>query len=380
MSIEIRPLNSNEFEDSLELSQFAFQYEVAPDQIEVIKERQELEPAQRIGGFSDGKLAAQLTILELQTYIGGKAFAMGGIAGVATWPEYRRQGLVSQLLKHSLQQMREKGQTISYLHPFAVGFYRKFGWELFTDNKKYKINTALLPARSTYNGTIARQPIDDPLLAGLYDTYAKQYNGPLVRTEAWWKYRVKNPKKGHAAVYYGVDTAPQGYVFYEVKNRILHIHELIALTEEARQGLWSYLAQHDSMIDHAEITVAVDDQLAYLLPNPRIQIEIQPYFMARIVDAAAFLEQYTFLSGIEETILLDIKDEHAPWNNGLIELHLSSDGSASVTAVQEAEIVGSTSISITIGTLSAILLGYRRPAELSRYEKITGDSSAVARL
>ena len=60
---------------------------------------------------------------------------MGGIAGVATWPENRRQGHVSTLLKHALQEMKSKGQTLSFLHPFSIPFYRKFGWELYAEYK-----------------------------------------------------------------------------------------------------------------------------------------------------------------------------------------------------------------------------------------------------
>ncbi len=55
---------------------------------------------------------------------------MGGVAGVATYPEYRRSGYVKELLQHSLQTMKKDGYTVSMLHPFAVAFYRKYGWEL----------------------------------------------------------------------------------------------------------------------------------------------------------------------------------------------------------------------------------------------------------
>ncbi len=52
---------------------------------------------------------------------------MGGVAGVATYPEYRRSGYVKELLQHSLQTMKKDGYTVSMLHPFAVSFYRKYG-------------------------------------------------------------------------------------------------------------------------------------------------------------------------------------------------------------------------------------------------------------
>ena len=40
--------------------------------------------------------------------------------------------------------------------------------------------------------------------------------------------------------------------------------------------------------------VPTDDQLPYMLPDPRVTRETVPYFMARIVDLQSFVEQYAF--------------------------------------------------------------------------------------
>lgn len=381
MQKDIRVLGSDQFDESLELAKFAFQMEPTPEVLVKIREQYAQEPAKRLGIYVDGQLGAQLTLLELETYIGGKRFAMAGVAGVSTWPEYRRQGLVSELLRHSLQSMREQGQTLSYLAPFAIGFYRKFGWEVYTDNKKYKIEASLMPSRTQYEGRIERQNDNYQLVNRIYDMYAQRYNGTLVRTEFWWNYRIRQRKPGQAAVYYGVDDKAQGYVLYQVKNKEMKIHELIALTEEARQALWSYLAQHDSMIDRAEITVPTDDILAYLLNNPRIKQEVEPYFMARIVDAEAFMSQYPFQTnlGRSASVLVEIMDEHAPWNTGLYKLHFSEDGEVAVRRLQDDSTSNERVRMITdIGSLTAMMLGYRRPLELLHYGRIQGDEQIVA--
>ena len=70
----------------------------------------------------------------------GQEWKMGGIAGVATYPEYRRNGYVKKLLIQALEKMRNDQQIVSLLHPFDIGFYRKFGWEVFTENKKMLID------------------------------------------------------------------------------------------------------------------------------------------------------------------------------------------------------------------------------------------------
>ncbi|MFD2881051.1 GNAT family N-acetyltransferase [Paenibacillus rhizoplanae] len=67
------------------------------------------------GAFFEGDgIGAQLTLLPLQACIQGRPVSMGGIAGVATWPENRRQGYVAHLLTHALKTMNENGQTLSF--------------------------------------------------------------------------------------------------------------------------------------------------------------------------------------------------------------------------------------------------------------------------
>ncbi|CAM3501673.1 GNAT family N-acetyltransferase [Paenibacillus lupini] len=379
MTKEIRLLTLDQYEDMMELSQFAFQYEVPPANYAEARNRFEHEEAERWGIYLEGKLAAQLGLLEFHTYIGGKRFAMSGVAGVSTWPEFRRQGLVAELLHHSLVQMKEKGQTLSFLHPFSVSFYRKFGWELYTDLKTYKIDTSLMPPRTSYNGTIKRVAIDYELLNPIYQAYAKRINGALDRSEAWWNYRIKSSKKGQTVVYFDTAGEPQGYVIYVVKNRGLLVHEFIDLTEEARLALWSFLSQHDSMIDQLEMKVAADDGQAYLLANPRIKQEIMPYFMARIVDAEAFLREYPFeASGEETSIVLDIQDEHAPWNEGIYQISIDSDGTANVQRLSGEN--NQETIQTGIGALAAMLTSYKRPTELLRYGQIHGDRHFVEQL
>nr|WP_253944919.1 GNAT family N-acetyltransferase [Paenibacillus sp. NEAU-GSW1] len=377
-------LETKDIEASLELSQFAFQFKKTKQELGEIRERWEQEPSVRWGVFVDGELAAQLAVLTLHSYVGGQRYAMGGVAGVATWPEYRRQGFVSELLRTALLHMKEQGQSISFLHPFAVGFYRKFGWELYTDNKKYKMEAALLPRRESYPGKVERHNDNSALLNEIYDAYARQYNGMLERTEFWWKHRIKARKPGQAAVYFDAQGTPQGYTIYDVMNKTLSVHEIVPLTEEARRALWSFLGQHDSMIDRAEAVVPVDDTLAFTLPNPRIKQEIEPYFMARIVDAAAFLAQYSFTAledaNKERSIVIELEDAHAPWNAGSYSLDLLADGSARVNRCDSEELrnnEGQLRIQTDIGSLTAMLLGYVRPLELLKQGRISGDELSV---
>ncbi|GIQ67068.1 hypothetical protein PACILC2_56360 [Paenibacillus cisolokensis] len=192
--MEIRQLTTDDYEASKKLSMYAFQFEMSEEAIEA--ERSRFVPERYFGIFADNRLAAQLTLLPLQTYINGKLFDMGGIANVSSWPEMRRQGLVARLIRHSLGEMKRAGQTVSFLAPFSHSFYRKYGWENLLDLKKYTIETSFFPPRAETGGRVERRNEDIGLLNGIYESYAKRYNGMLNRTEHWWKTSVFPRKKG----------------------------------------------------------------------------------------------------------------------------------------------------------------------------------------
>ncbi|ANF95562.1 GNAT family N-acetyltransferase [Paenibacillus bovis] len=380
--MEIRQLTAEEFGQRMELSMYAFQYRKSTEELEEIKPR--FKPDTVWGVFEEGELSAQLTLLPMETYIQGQRYAMGGIASVATWPEKRRQGFVDQLLRHALQLMNESGQSVSFLHPFYFPFYRKYGWELYIDYKTYIIPTALLPAKVQSEGQVKRGIKDIKLLNTVYDAYAAQYNGTLIRTEEWWTYSVLDSEVTQTAIYYDAAGQARGYLLYEVKARKMEIDELVYLDESSRQALWTYIANHDSMINEVTLKAPVDDSLPYLLRDPRIQQQITPYFMARIVNVKQFLEQYPFTPGAVQVVTITVNDSVAGWNEGIWELLINESGQAQVSQRSELpegvqqDIQQYSSIQTDIQTLTAMLMGYQRPSELYRWERLTGKEEAVA--
>ncbi|AIQ65764.1 acetyltransferase [Paenibacillus stellifer] len=372
--MEIRQLRAEEFDASVSLSEYAFQYKMSSEARE--KAKAGFKPERVWGIFEDGELAAKFTLLPLETYIQGSSVPMGGIAGVATWPENRRKGLVARLLKYALEQMNEDGRPLSFLHPFSVPFYRKFGWELYCDYKKYTIPTGKFPAKVQTEGSMVRDKGGVELLDGLYRRFASSYNGTLVRDKEWWEHSVLD-ESTHYVVYYTEAGEPEGYALYKISNKVLTIDEFVWLSLEARKGLWTYFGNHDSMVTEANLKlVPSDDDLPYLLPDPRIPQESYPYFMARIVNAKSFVEKLRFRAdGAESSIVLSLSDPLASWNNGTWRLSVSETGQASLEPAEAEDVQHMAACGV--GTLTAMLLGYKRPIDLYRAGLLEGTEGAA---
>lgn len=376
--MELRTITADEVEASLELAMYAFQFKLEEKELEEAKAK--VKPDEVWGVFDDGQLVAQLTLLPLTTYIVGKPMAMGGVAGVSTWPEHRRKGAVGKLMVHALKQMKDDGQILSFLTPFDFQFYRRYGWEMYVEYREYTLNRALLPARTPMSGSVRRYSELDQslveLIAPVYEKYASRYNGTLARAEAWWFTSIFRRNQGQVAVYTNEQEEITGYIYYKVDNRELVVHEMVYLDSYTRQGLWTFIANHDSMIERVQLKAPSNDSLPYLLANPRFEQKLVPYFMGRIVDVERFLTDYPFLPAPDSMRLtLTVTDEYAPWNEGMYQIDFNENGHA-VTKYKQPN-VDDAQITCSIQPLSALMIGYKRPTLLWDLEHIQGDQESV---
>ncbi len=349
------------------LHEYSFQYTLSNDQRQ--SRIQFLQNNEVWGEYENEELQSKLNLLHHIVWIEGKEFNMGGIAGVATWPEHRRKGSVKRLLKQSLISMREQGMTISYLHPFEFSFYRQFGWEWISTLKEITFKREDLQFLSQTSGYIKRGLERDniDLLNQLYEKYAKRYNGTLKRSAFWWDYSVL--KGGFkAAAYFSDEGEATGYLLYKIENKELIVQEFIGLDHESRIGLWNFIAQHDSMVQLIKLELQEDDPLLYFLENPKVNQLLISYFMGRIVDVENFLRTAVVQS--DEKLILHVTDSFAEWNEGTYEIF---QGEVAKTALSNT----TSGISMNIDTLTAWLLGARSSKVLWESRFITGNKDEL---
>ena len=181
--MEIKELNEKDYLESMKLSMYAFQYKIPEESIATRIEL--LKRHKVIGVWVNSNLAAKLHIIPYQISINGEEWKMGGVAGVATYPEFRRNGYVKRLIIEALERMHKEEQIVSLLHPFDIGFYRKFGWEIFTENKKLQIVKKDLKFTDAQSGTIKRftKETHHPDIEAVYAQFSKKYTGCLFVIE-----------------------------------------------------------------------------------------------------------------------------------------------------------------------------------------------------
>lgn len=366
-----RKLNQGDIEEFNDLLSYAFQVTSTElkdsgwlDKDDIKKSKQPIfDFSYVLGCFYKGNLASQIVIYPMEVNIQGEIFKMGGLTGVTTYPEYMSRGLSHALIKKGLEYMRDNGQTISFLYPYSIPYYRKQGWEIVSDQMTFSIKDTQLPHKRPVEGMIERVDIDDEDIKNIYKYFAMQHHGALIRGEfEWQEYWRWDTDDMMAAVYYSKDEKPLGYVIYFIENDMMHIKEIVYLNTEAKHGIWNFISAHYSMVSEVRGYNYTGDPIAFQFDDSEIKETIEPYIMARIVDVRAFMEAYPFQNCDNNSkFYFYVHDSAAPWNEGIFYLHFE-DNEPVCEKVEEYE--ESYLVELDISILTTMMMGYKRPTYL----------------
>ena len=332
-----------------------------------------LKYANVIGYFDEDTLVSQFAVYPAKMNVHSTVVDTGFITSVTTYPEYSGLGLMSKLMKQALTEMKDSGQSVALLFPYSIPLYRKKGWEIISDKMSFSARIDQLLNTFDAPGYVRRKPFDSNDLTDLYTKFARQTHGCILRSqilwEEYWRWDVDDTI---AAIYYDTNDTPLGYIVYRINNDVMFIKEMIYLNFEARNGLYQYIAAHESMIDEVKGYNYTSVPIAFSLPDSDIKETIRPYIMGRIVDFSAFIAKYKFDSSASgKSITFNIEDPLLEWNNKSFTVaiengicHLTKDASK-YTA------------NLSIGTLTTLLMGYKRASYMAKLGMIDAETDTI---
>lgn len=335
-----------------------------------------LDRADVLGCFDQHTLVSQIAVYPLKMNLYRAVYPVGFVTSVCTYPEYTGNGLMKQLMKQSLQQMRQKHQSLALLFPYSIPLYRKMGWEIISNKITYSVKDRQIPSNASAPGYVRRVTWENEDFRNLHTQFAAATHGCLFRNAlAWEEYWRWDEDDTVVAIYYDARNKPCGYMVYLIKEDIMYIKEMISLTHEARQGLWEFIRAHDSMIDEVRGSSYSSEPIAFELEDGDIRETIRPYIMGRIVDVEQFFSKYCCAPTAEHrTVTFDIQDTFLPWNNQVITVHFHR-GSCAITEEPVRD-----RVKLTIATLTTLLLGYKTAAQLFPMGRITAEEETVQML
>lgn len=181
------------------------------------------ENCRKIGVFSEDESVMYGCLLynKYRCHFDGGEMLLGGVGGVATLPEYRRNGIIRTCMNFTLRDMYEQGYAFSFLYPFSMQYYRKFGYEAGNAIYRWTIPFAELPKRNIEGSVTQIFPGEslEPLLE-IYEKFYEGYNLSSIRekySEQMEKEDLMKQKR-YVFLYRDRSGVPRGFFIYH-KNR-----------------------------------------------------------------------------------------------------------------------------------------------------------------
>ncbi len=277
----------------------------------------------------DGRVASFLRIRPYRIWIGGREMDMGGIGGVATWADLQGHGQAGALVHGAVEAMRARGQFVSFLYPFSVRYYRKFGWECSGERIVYTDQApSNLPRYEEFKRVRAYLgEADIPRIDLAYRAFAARYNGMAVRSEEDWRRILRElvDRGGHA---YLIESAsggggsPDGYFFCE------HIHtpglgsesrthDFACASPSAWKAMIGFLSTLPTNVHRITLRAPAWPRVTNLFKEPSPLCRLETSFQFRVVDVAKAVEGRGFERSASGAARIAIRDEHAAWNEGV---------------------------------------------------------------
>lgn len=385
MPLEIRPaLTDDEWVRHSFISAYSFNGDRSEARAELRDEYHQRDWS--LAAFDGGEMVAGLMIIPFEHYINGAAIPLGGIASVSCLPEKRRHGYIGELLRSSLERMRDEGRWLSSLYTPHYSLYRRFGWEIASRTLSYSFAPKVArPRRPATAGSWRRVGPDEwRTFNAIYTSHYASRNGALVRSEQRWRHSILtgDPSRPRdAAIWSDASGQDRAYVVYNSRNfpspsspwgeLVLRVHDWVALDADAYAAVLYYLLSHD-LSSRIIMLAGQDEPIADAFEEPsHIGDPPGSWFaiMLRLVDVQHALEARPALPQASgKALTLALTDEKAPWNAGTWRIECR-EGRISVDRTNT-----SPDLEMDVTALAPLYNGFVKPADAVRVGSVRANS------
>ncbi|MFE9423354.1 GNAT family N-acetyltransferase [Kitasatospora sp. NPDC006697] len=311
---------------------------------------------------------------------GGAVLPAAGVTMVGVLPTHRRRGVLTALMRHQLDEVHERGESLAVLTASEPAIYGRYGYGLAT----WKLGVRIDRARARVArpaGDRIRLRLADPTesLAACERLYAAQVPlrpGMLARRPGWERVPVLDPpaeRGGQTALQCVLaedraDGTLLGYARYSAGVDWEHggpagevrVREVTAAGPEGRAALWNYLLELDLTDTVVAANLPVDDPLLHLVSDPRrLRPSLSDGLFVRLVEVGDALRSRHYAAPVD--LVLEVEDAFCPWNTG--RWHLHSAGPEHPAACEPTD--APADLALSARELGAVYLGGCSPAALA---------------
>ncbi len=329
--IEYRNPSEDELRATFDAANVAFGNELRDDDYEI--QKRELPADRVIASFDDGHPVGMAASIAFEMTIPGGVEPCAGITYVGVMPTHRRRGVLTQLMRKQLDDLRERGEPLAALWASESVIYGRFGYGIGVPAAALQAEKAGFAFRDDPGptGTVRLLTKEEARreFPPIFERARLQRQGMLSRSEARWDGRVEDPehwRDGAGPKYYPlveIDGRGEAFAMYRLKEKWeqgmprgeLVLVDAISTSTEGTRELWRYLFGVDLV---ARVTLWNFDPATPLFlmvkDARRLQLKLSDGIWLRLVDVGEALKRRSYAD--TGSVVLEVTDEFCPWNNG----------------------------------------------------------------
>lgn len=329
---ELRVLSESEYFTANELFRQALLLPATDEETWSAHTRAMMEPGRVLGTFVDGELAGTaLSMTSSLAVPGGAEVPAAAVTGVAVRADATRQGLLTRMMRHQLDDAAWRGEVVAMLHASEGGIYERFGYGVACRTRNVEIDRAQARLRDSVprggRVRLVTQERARDLLPELHRICAADRAGRMHRPEGWWPGRAGVMKKNHVIAVHADDSGvDDGFAVYQSRGEstTVDVWDLVAANEIAASELWRFLLSIDLVNTVAGLGRPVDEPVEWWLADRRAcrTTGIDDDLWVRLVDVPAALRDRSYEHGAP--LVLEVTDGFLPANAG--RYRISPDG------------------------------------------------------
>lgn len=368
---ELQRLSEHYYDELRAHIQYAYWPEHGPGSEYVDGTDLEVKFGEPYGFVDDGEVLALVLRYSFRARIRGEFHDLDGYSTLVIPPEHRGKGLVEEVHYESFRTSRERGVAFGAQWPFNHAFYQRYGWGRACNRMRWSCSPSTFRSvADDASGSYRRlEPSDWEVVDQVYRQHAESYALSLDRDETWWREHVFRPGNDPLHAYAWERDGVRGYLVFDVNasgGKQLNVVDVAYTDHEALVHLLRFLSNHYSKIDRITMTLPFDESLLDLIDDPNsLECSVLPGPLVRLTDVPVALETLAYPPNVEGSVTLRVTDPVCDWNDGTYDLSVA-DGSATCRPTSD-----DPDVTIGVGTLSQLVVGYRELESLERSGNLT---------
>lgn len=352
------------------------------DEAELARWRKITELDRTLAVVDDGDVVATAGAFSFElTLPGATTLPVAGVTAVSVRPTHRRQGLLTRMMAHQLDDIAGRGEAVAVLGASESAIYGRYGYGQAASYQAWELATA--------GTTFARPPdtggrirvIDSAeaaeVLPAVYDRCRLRHPGMVSLPPAFWEVFLDDPaseRDGASPLFFaahvGADGVPDGIVAYRRKGghsdtglpagQIVMGPDLYSVSDEVDAALWAFLVDTDLVRTIRTHGRPVDEPLRWRLADPR-RVEtkvVSDSLWLRVLDPAVALSARRYAT--DDRLVVELTDPFRPANDGRWAVEGGADGATATPTSDPAD------LALAAPELGAVYLGGVRPSVLAR--------------